>query len=133
MTLPLPMICSKILFSKQPDGLCRLVLAARRKDICLASPEISVGKLIAMPSGDQMAFLAFLPDAAPDDRVQQINETIQRLPEQNREILELRLRDGLAYAEIAEALSIPIGTVRSRVHNSIALLRRSIHSETPDP
>ena len=47
-----------------------------------------------------------------------------------REILDLRFSQGLAYAEIAEALDIPIGTVRSRLHHAVAEVRRRIESET---
>ena len=46
----------------------------------------------------------------------QIAEAIAQLPGEARETLLLREVDGLTYAEIAEALSIPKGTVMSRLH-----------------
>jgi RNA polymerase sigma-70 factor (ECF subfamily) len=45
-----------------------------------------------------------------------IAEAISQLPGEARETLLLREVDGLSYAEIAEALSIPKGTVMSRLH-----------------
>ena len=47
---------------------------------------------------------------------QQIAAAIDGLPEVARETLVLREVDGLSYAEIAEALGIPKGTVMSRLH-----------------
>jgi RNA polymerase sigma-70 factor (ECF subfamily) len=46
----------------------------------------------------------------------QIAAAIDALPEVARETLVLREVDGLSYAEIAEALGIPKGTVMSRLH-----------------
>lgn len=45
-----------------------------------------------------------------------IAQAIGQLPEDARETLLLREVDGLSYAEIADALSIPKGTVMSRLH-----------------
>ena len=41
----------------------------------------------------------------------------------HREVLLLRFVDGLTMAEIAEALQIPVGTVKSRIHTALASLR----------
>jgi RNA polymerase sigma-70 factor (ECF subfamily) len=53
-----------------------------------------------------------------------MREAIVKLPDAQREVLELRLAHGLSYVEIAETLRIPVGTVRSRMHNAVAALRR---------
>ena len=45
------------------------------------------------------------------------------LSAEHREVLLLRFVDGLSLAEIAETLGIPLGTVKSRLHNALALLR----------
>ena len=42
---------------------------------------------------------------------------------EHREVLLLRFVDGLSLAEIAETLGIPLGTVKSRLHNALAFLR----------
>ena len=59
-----------------------------------------------------------------DPRLEAMRRAIARLPEVQREVLELRLSQDLTYAEIAEALAIPVGTVRSRLHHAVAALRR---------
>lgn len=58
-----------------------------------------------------------------DARLEEMQATIERLPEPQREALQLRLCEGLSYAEIAEVLDVPIGTVRSRIHHAVAALR----------
>lgn len=44
-----------------------------------------------------------------------IHEAIEALPEELRSAITLRELEGLSYEEIAEAMSCPIGTVRSRI------------------
>ena len=48
----------------------------------------------------------------------QIAGAIDQLPEESRQTLLLREVDGLAYAEIAQVLGIPKGTVMSRLHHA---------------
>jgi RNA polymerase sigma-70 factor (ECF subfamily) len=47
-----------------------------------------------------------------------------RLPDRLREVLVLRFYADLDEAEMAEALGIPRGTVKSRLHGAIRELRR---------
>ncbi|MDF1824809.1 MAG: sigma-70 family RNA polymerase sigma factor [Verrucomicrobiales bacterium] len=70
--------------------------------------------------------------AEPDERVRAATEVIEGLPELQREILDLRFSQGFSYAEMAEALEIPIGTVRSRLHNAIALVRDHLRENNPE-
>lgn len=49
---------------------------------------------------------------------------VSALPEPQREVLLLRFIDGLALNEIATALEIPLGTVKSRLHNALATLEQ---------
>lgn len=56
-------------------------------------------------------------------------EAIRRLPTNDREILVLREFQELTYAEIAEVLEIPQGTVMSRLHGARARLRRQLEVE----
>lgn len=44
-----------------------------------------------------------------------VNRAIERLPEELRTAIVLREIEGLSYEDIAEAMSCPIGTVRSRI------------------
>lgn len=70
-----------------------------------------------------------VPIAAPDERLAAARETIEALPPLHREILELRFSQQLSYAEIAEALAIPLGTVRSRLHHAIVAVRDRLQDE----
>jgi len=63
------------------------------------------------------------PPETEDPRVEQMREAIARLPEPMRETLQLRLGEELSYQEVAAALGVPVGTVRSRIHNAVKLLR----------
>lgn len=69
---------------------------------------------------------------AQDDRVDAACEMIEQLPALQREILDLRFNQSLSYAEISEVLEIPIGTVRSRLHNAISLIRERLDQDNPD-
>ncbi len=50
-----------------------------------------------------------------DEIEKTINEAIEKLPDELRMAITLREFEGMSYAEIAEAMDCPIGTVRSRI------------------
>ena len=52
---------------------------------------------------------------------------LSSLSSQHREVLLLRFVDDLSLNEIAEVLSIPLGTVKSRLHLAVKKLKS--HSE----
>ena len=58
-----------------------------------------------------------------DDR--DLGRVLANLPPGQREALTLRFVDGMSLSEIAAALGIPEGTVKSRLHGGIANLRAS--------
>ena len=55
---------------------------------------------------------------------EELAEVLAVLPEAHREVLLMRFVDGMSLLEIAEALAIPEGTVKSRLHNAVATLRK---------
>ncbi|MHC4957364.1 MAG: sigma-70 family RNA polymerase sigma factor [Planctomycetota bacterium] len=55
-----------------------------------------------------------------------VERAIAELPEEVREALVLRDTHGLNYEQIAEACSIPVGTVRSRLNRARTLLREEL-------
>jgi RNA polymerase sigma-70 factor (ECF subfamily) len=55
-----------------------------------------------------------------------LQRALLALPGTFREAVILRDLQDLSYAEIAEALAIPIGTVMSRIHRGRALLREAL-------
>lgn len=46
------------------------------------------------------------------------------LPEGQREVLLMRFVDGMSLEEISDTLVIPVGTVKSRMHNALETLRQ---------
>jgi len=61
--------------------------------------------------------------AAPVERID-LRERLARLPERLREVVLLRYYGDLDEAEMAAALGIPRGTVKSRLHGAIRELKR---------
>ena len=63
-------------------------------------------------------------DQNPEDARSELAAVLRSLPDMHREVLLMRFVDDMALADIAQALSIPEGTVKSRLHNAIAALKR---------
>jgi RNA polymerase sigma-70 factor (ECF subfamily) len=65
-----------------------------------------------------------------------VREALMRLSRPERKVLELAYYEGLTQEEVAAALDIPVGTVKSRTARALARLARSLgHSgqaEAPD-
>ena len=59
----------------------------------------------------------------------EVDAVISGLGAEQREVLTLRFVDGLTIPEIATAMEIPEGTVKSRIHNAIAKLRADERTE----
>jgi RNA polymerase sigma-70 factor (ECF subfamily) len=51
---------------------------------------------------------------------------LERLPDELRTALILQLYQGLKYREVAAVLDIPIGTVKSRLHNAVQRLKEDL-------
>jgi len=62
----------------------------------------------------------------------QIREAVDSLPEQARQVLLLVYFQGMKYREAADVLSIPVGTVKSRLHAAMNKLGESLnHTRLP--
>ena len=66
-----------------------------------------------------------LPDAIFDRKAVQANldDTIAKLPHAYRAVIRMRYNDQLKFGEIAEMLGEPVGTIRSKHHRALVLLR----------
>ena len=51
-----------------------------------------------------------------------IAKAIHSLPDDHRQVFVMGAIDGMRYAEIAEAIEIPVGTVKSRMHTALRRL-----------
>jgi RNA polymerase sigma-70 factor (ECF subfamily) len=56
-----------------------------------------------------------------------LTRELMTMPRDQREIILLRDYHDLSYAEVARVLSIPVGTVMSRLHRARSELRRRMH------
>lgn len=85
--------------------------------------------LVALPE-DPDVVLPASPDAAAAAEAEGLPEHVQaalaRLPEEFRVPVVLADVVGLPYAEIAEQLDVPVGTVRSRIHRGRLALRTAL-------
>jgi RNA polymerase sigma-70 factor (ECF subfamily) len=90
---------------------CLTILAARR----LRQPA----------TVDDLELIAASPEASPEDLLT-LEGALLRLGPDEREVITLRHFDGLSYAEIAELLGIPAGTVMSRLFNARRKLREGL-------
>jgi len=59
----------------------------------------------------------------------ELNDALAQLPAEQREILLLKYLDGLTYAELAERLEVPRGTVMSRLYYARERLRKVLELE----
>jgi RNA polymerase sigma-70 factor (ECF subfamily) len=76
------------------------------------------------------------PGLRPDELTSHAEEErraaalIDHLPPHYRIVVILRHQQDLSYEEIAEALHLPLGTVKARIHRARALLKARIEGET---
>jgi RNA polymerase sigma-70 factor (ECF subfamily) len=75
---------------------------------------------------------------APDHAIRvadrdQMARGFERLPVNHRAVVVLKHYAGLSNQEIAEALDIPEGTVRSRLHYSLKTLRAALEADARSP
>lgn len=111
------------LFSKFPGfeltASVRAFLYPTIKHLCLdrrrrARPTIDIDDITdTLPAAD--------PDTTSD-----VARLTESLPDAQRETVWLRFVDDFSLPQIAEALGVPVGTVKSRLHNALAALREKL-------
>ena len=57
-----------------------------------------------------------------------VDQAVALLPPRQRSVVVMRLWSGLAYAQIAEAMEVSEGTVRSNMHDALASIRRHLEA-----
>jgi RNA polymerase sigma-70 factor (ECF subfamily) len=65
------------------------------------------------------------------ERQQWVREALSQLPIYLRSVVVMAYYQGLKYREIAEALDIPVGTVKSRLHAAVARLAAAWKDSQP--
>ncbi|BAW80858.1 RNA polymerase sigma factor RpoE [Candidatus Nitrosoglobus terrae] len=62
-----------------------------------------------------------------DEIARTVSKTIEALPDELRMAITLRELEGMSYAQIAEAMGCPIGTVRSRIFRAREIIDEKIN------
>ncbi len=83
------------------------------------------------PEGGPEAVLAQLPDPGPTALQELLQAEVAAtcgaalaaLPSAHQDVILLRFYEGASLAEMAAALEVPLGTVKSRLHHALARLR----------
>lgn len=75
---------------------------------------------------DIYGFSVAPPDVLYDRKVirEEVEESINHISKEHREIILLRIMDELTYEEIEKILNIPVGTVKSRIHRAKESLQK---------
>ncbi len=68
------------------------------------------------------------PSRAEQERLEQLREALDRLPEDQRRVVKMRLHEEQTFAEIADSLGLPLGTVLSRMRLAMVKLRQYMGS-----
>lgn len=71
------------------------------------------------------------PDTAAERREEKerLRSALEELTEPHRLVFELAVYQEMPYAQIGEVLGIPVGTVKSRMHNSVKALKEILARE----
>jgi RNA polymerase sigma-70 factor (ECF subfamily) len=104
-------------------------------------PASSLSAKIDSADSESQAYLDLMeadlptPEAGAEDAElrQQVGQVVQQMPEHLREILLLAYFQRFGYAEIAEILEIPLGTVKSRLHSAVGTFANLWKSQNRDP
>lgn len=79
-----------------------------------------------VPEASAADTAAGIADSMENEVVGRMNfrETVEKLPETERQIMTMKLAGQMTFKEIAEVLGIPMGTVTWKYQNSLEKLRR---------
>ena len=92
-----------------------------------SEPSGKLADLLVSSDQDPLTF------ASEQERGEWVQSAMDRLSDQMRHVIQLVYYQGLKYREAAEVLSIPVGTVKSRLHAAVAKLNeiwRDTHAES---
>ncbi len=67
------------------------------------------------------------------EKMQQVLELMETLPENQREVLSLKFQCELSYKEIAAVTTLPVGTVGYLIHAGVQTIRERIRASAPAP
>jgi RNA polymerase sigma-70 factor (ECF subfamily) len=86
-----------------------------------AMARLAAQRLPPLDLADQVSVAVDAADAWP-----RVAAAVASLPEPERDALMLHVWEGLSYEDVADALGVPVGTVRSRLHRARGRLRELV-------
>lgn len=112
----------------------------RRRHPSLDAPVGGEAGSGAVPGRDLLA----APDAGPDhDAIvsaesrsaagERVQDTLDRLADDHRAVLVMRDVLGMDYQQIAEAIDVPVGTIKSRLFRARIAFRAAAEGGSPEP
>jgi RNA polymerase sigma-70 factor (ECF subfamily) len=114
-------------------GSARAWLYRVARNLCLNRLRKQTRGRRALAGAGPVAEAAAGPDAEvhleTGDREEALRRAVERLPEHLGAVYRLRAA-GMSYNEIADALAVPVGTVKSRIHEMIERLQQEMRSWT---
>ena len=140
----------RIAMNRLRDEMRRRKRQARPIDMTAAGSDGSAGGTSAGLRGansgggewaavqDKVVTLGSDPPADPFEQVSQaeqidrLREAVAQLPEKDQQILHLRHTADMTFAQIAEMLEQPLGTVLARGHRAVAKLKKLMETEASD-
>lgn len=93
-------------------------LRAGRREREQRSFEVAVDKLPTLQS-----------DLETCVEARRASEVLAQLPAERRQVLRLSLVEGMSHAQIAEALSMPLGTVKSHARRGLDQVRKALRDD----
>lgn len=106
-----------------------LVTRARSRAIDRVRALRRRGETFAAPVDEALAAAPADPAGDPAQRAAErgaVRSALERLPEPQREVIELAYYGGLTQTEIAERLKQPLGTVKTRIRLALERLRQVV-------
>lgn len=85
-----------------------------------------------IPIDDRLNVAATGEDDKREEEFRRVGRLLDTLPEEQVEVIKLRIYGNNSFAEIAEILSVPLPTVKSRFLYGLTKLRRAMKNETDD-
>jgi RNA polymerase sigma-70 factor (ECF subfamily) len=76
--------------------------------------------------GNQENFEKFNSVSTDVDDIENVWDAVRQLDDEQSQVVHMRFAAGLSYAQIAQALGIPIGTVRSRLHRGLKAIKENV-------
>jgi RNA polymerase sigma-70 factor, ECF subfamily len=104
-------------------GRVRTWLAIRMRSRAL---DLQKSARVSRNAGDTALDRAVDDEAAASPDHAKVRSALGELPKDQRQVIELAYFDGLSCSEISERISVPIGTVKSRLAAAMTKLRATL-------